>query len=663
LNKLKFTFFILIIICVTSVFGETVITEANLITGNKTLGTVTLEGNAHIKYADINIYGDYIKFNKINGTILAQGNVKAKLSHSTITGDEITYLLDTDKAIVKNGTLVIEEFRFKADKIETENQDYFYLENAKFTSCPKECDKWFFNAKSIKLRREGYATFKSLKFEINGKTYLYLPVFIYPAKLKRAAGFLIPSFGSSSKYGFKFNQEIFIPIKTSQDITIEADYYAKAGTGLGLEYRISRTKNEFGRFRGYSINDKLKKQPDGTSTKRAFADMAYSYHSSNLGIDLDLFEGHDFDIVRDFNFDKYSFAMRQFYTNFSFKYQITDFYLELSLNRRNIIFQNDDQWFSSLPSLSIHSKNIFFLNRAISLNATTELIDSPIVNNNINRSSATLTTRTNYKFNLFNLSEKLSLKFTNYSSNNILQSNFEGQFSYKLISPTLIKKTNSYSHKLNLFSEFGYRSTTKEFPETVFDMYDYINPDGLFVQAGVESSLFINNKTVTGGFYIEKTFGENYYHNEVYTEKTSDYAPIKGYITLPFKNFSLGIQAAYDSSINQLDTLMVSANITNSIRLSYLKAYTYGVNDKRDSIIVSFSKQINDKWSTDLTLDYDFTISDLRYQVYSITYYNKCIGFSLKYLNNTYTIRDDNQVTFSLILKDIGEFLKYKIGL
>jgi hypothetical protein len=209
----------------------------------------------------------------------------------------------------------------------------------------------------------------------------------------------------------------------------------------------------------------------------------------------------------------------------------------------------------------------------------------------------------------------------------------------------------------------GYRANSEEFPIKLYDLNDYINPDGFFLKAGVETAFVFNNKVTTGGLYVEKTFGDEFYHNSVLTDKMSDFAPVKGYVTLPFENFSLNLSGSYDTALNELETLSVNARFKNNIRLSYLKSYTYGEETKRDSAILSYSKQISNKWNASFLVDYDFKISDFRYQVYSITYYNKCIGFSLKYLNNTYTLRDDNEITISLILKDIGEFLKYKMGI
>ncbi len=664
LNKIKFIA-CLFLICFSflEVKCETVKTEADVISANKTKGIVLLEGNAQISYTDLQIFADYIRFDKINGIVFANGNVKATLKYSKLQGEEVTYYLDNGKVLLKNGSLAIEGFRFEAAQIETENQDKFYLTNAKFTSCPDGCDKWYFKAKKIKVKREGYATFKSLKFEINGRTYLYLPAFIYPAKTKRAAGLLMPSFGGSSKYGFKFNQKLFIPIGNSHDVTLETDYYENAGTGLGFEYRLSRIPGEFGRFYGYSIKDKLKLNEEENPARRTFSDITYSYNSSLFNINLDLFEGNDFDIVRDFNFDKYSFAMRQYYTNFLLNFKNNHFNFSIGANRRKILFKEGNERFNTLPSVNVVSNNLFFLNRSVNLYGTAEVIDSPFFNKNVTRTKLGVTVRKNYSLKSLTLVETFKFNYTNYDNNNYLQSFTSGEFSYKLNSPSFVKKREESITKINFFAESGYRTTSKNFPVKLYDLNDYINPEGIFFKTGVETVFSVSEKIATGGLYIEKTFGNNYFHNFVLTDKVSDFAPVKAYVTLPFKRVSLNLFASYDTALNELDTLSLNARFSNNIRLSYLKAYTYGEETKRDSAILSYTKQISDKWNASFLVDYDFKISDFRYQIYSITYYNKCIGFSLKYLNNTYTLRDDNEVTISLILKDIGEFLKYKMGI
>lgn len=118
------------------------------------------------------------------------------------------------------------------------NKSEFTLNNGSFTTCPIDNEFWSIHADKIILsQEEGWGETHGMTLKVLDTPILYLPYFTYPISDKRQSGFLIPSFGPSSKYGFEIETPFYWNIAENIDATITPRYMANQGVQLKTELR------------------------------------------------------------------------------------------------------------------------------------------------------------------------------------------------------------------------------------------------------------------------------------------------------------------------------------------------------------------------------------------------------------------------------------------
>ncbi|RLE21579.1 MAG: hypothetical protein DRJ08_05345, partial [Acidobacteria bacterium] len=477
-------------------FSDTLNMTANEVHSDTKKEVYRLVGSATVESPKITIHADLITIYKKEKRIVAEGNVHGKLTNGKFTGETLVYHTDEGTADILNGSIVLnQDFVFRAKEIHYLGKDRYRLIDGSMTTCPNCCARWSFDASQIKVKKEGYAVFDNLTFRAGAHHYIYLPKFIYPAKMKRTFGLLIPEIGNSSTQGFKYRQSLFIPIGETMDATYTLDYYSKAGTGNGFEYRLARKPGEFGRFYVYTINDRLKGE------RRSIFDGNYHYFlPSGDKIRLESFEGDDFDLIRDFTFRKYDLAMRNYFTDFSYEINRSHFQLTVSASRRNILFTDGETTFYNLPEIRFSSRALALSGYQIRLDAGVGDIQNPnIDDSNFLSSFASAEATRNFTLGNFTVVDRFKAAFHNYGDNPVLNNFSSWLGEVKLFSPALEHDYGKTIHRVQLFAALGYHNASEAFPEFINDEEDYIMPDGMYGSLGVESTFISGDTTAIGG--------------------------------------------------------------------------------------------------------------------------------------------------------------------
>jgi len=87
------------------------------------------------------------------------------------------------------------------------------------------------------MTRDGYAYANWATFRLGGVPVFYAPFMGFPVKEERQTGLLAPSFGFSSKDGFKAEIPLFITLGESADVTLSPFIATQSRTGLSVGYR------------------------------------------------------------------------------------------------------------------------------------------------------------------------------------------------------------------------------------------------------------------------------------------------------------------------------------------------------------------------------------------------------------------------------------------
>src|SRR5205807_2837066 len=94
-------------------------------------------------------------------------------------------------------------------------------------------------------------------FRIKGIPVVYLPFAAPPVeKLGRQSGFLVPTFGTSSRKGTIFGDSFYWAINRSMDDTIGAEYFSSRGWALHNNFRMRTSQRSYLNLDYFGVMDR-----------------------------------------------------------------------------------------------------------------------------------------------------------------------------------------------------------------------------------------------------------------------------------------------------------------------------------------------------------------------------------------------------------------------
>lgn len=217
----------------------------------------TTRGSVEVVQGNRILRADMIRVNPETKEAVATGEITLIDGEDILKSDRMEINLDTQKGTIYNGRLLFkkENFHVVSKEIEKLGKDSYRIIDGSFTTCDGASPPWKFTGREVNVTIEGYATVKHAVFYLKDIPVLYFPYIIYPAKIKRQTGFLIPSIAYSKEEGTGMTLPFFWAISRSMDATFSIDYRSKRGVGEELEYRHIFSRNSLGNLYFYHMNE------------------------------------------------------------------------------------------------------------------------------------------------------------------------------------------------------------------------------------------------------------------------------------------------------------------------------------------------------------------------------------------------------------------------
>ncbi len=237
--KQKIIILILIVLVTAPMFAKksapTIKADDQQITENKLIAS----GNVEIAWDGYRIYADYLEFDQETKIIMAKGRVTMASRETVLTGDKLSFNLKekTGEMYDSYGQLP-PTIRYHTQKIKQVNDDTLKFDKLDFTSCTQCKPRWKITCSKGKIKKEKYIAMSHVLFKIKNIPVLYLPYLRYPVnKNGRSTGLLFPKIGSNAMKGFFLSNSLYWAISENTDLTLNFDYFSKAGIGAGEEFR------------------------------------------------------------------------------------------------------------------------------------------------------------------------------------------------------------------------------------------------------------------------------------------------------------------------------------------------------------------------------------------------------------------------------------------
>jgi len=199
---------------------------------------IKLVGNSTITYHAAHLKSDTISINLKNKQAFTRGQSILEDGSYLILGDGISYDMDSEFGIVKNGATKFEQGFCYGDELRKIESETFDLDNAIFTTCDALNPHFYIRAKKLRLYKDDKIIAKPLIVYVNHLPIFALPYGTFTIKRGRESGFLVPSPGYNSVDGKMLRDIAYYQVWGKYaDSKLSLDYYENTGWELNLRNR------------------------------------------------------------------------------------------------------------------------------------------------------------------------------------------------------------------------------------------------------------------------------------------------------------------------------------------------------------------------------------------------------------------------------------------
>jgi LPS-assembly protein len=221
--------------------------QADAVEYDDKLALTIARGHVEISQSGQVLLADQVTYNQKTDTVTAAGHVSLLLPTGEVVFSDFMELRNSmNDAFADNVRMLLSDrSRLAANAARRVNGNRLELRRGVYSPCdlcpqdPTAPPAWQIRAREISDDKElKLIEFRDMVMEIDGVPVFYTPYLSEPEpSVKRASGFLTPSFGNSNLVGFHFSLPYFWAIDNDKDLTLAPRFTSKAGPLLATEYR------------------------------------------------------------------------------------------------------------------------------------------------------------------------------------------------------------------------------------------------------------------------------------------------------------------------------------------------------------------------------------------------------------------------------------------
>ena len=674
-----------------------------------------LSGKVELKYRDMVIHAERLVLLRAEQRVLGEGEVVLDQGPRRLSGKTLDYNLETRTGTLTDARAFVQpDLSFTGKVIEKVGEKKFRIQHGTLTSCTGDpTPDWSFRMTSARVELEGYAHIFNTTMWTKKLPVFYLPYVLWPAKLDRASGLLVPNIGYSERRGEYLGLAYFQTLGRSYDTTFYYDWYGKGYYGGGNEFRYRPTAGTRGETSVYFIND--------VETGDWRWKASWDHESADLpggmrGV-VSFRDFSDFDFFRDFERGSNLSTVRRIPSRAFLSGSWGAHSLNVLVERVQTFLSADsiiEQ--ERLPEIDYNLSKLK-LGRAplyLSFNANASFLSSGLTDSETSSyGRVDLAPELTLPLRLFpwlNLSVAAGGRATWYGDSlpqerKDAAGNWLGNYcgdtpatganngfcgaaetriyptaSAEVVGPvfTRIFETargpfSKLKHIIEPRWSYSYVGTI-DHPESfpLFDERDRVNVYNLGEFALVNRVLAKPRDPKAGGareilsFSLAQAFSfddtqplQTAPDGSKSSSRSALFATLRFY---PAQSFTLQAQAQYNTLFGGLDSTSLSATLGLDrvyVGLNWFTRYQADVGEtSSDQMRVSIGLEILPKrLSLESQLNYDLLSADLQQQRYTIVYNSQCWGVRIELREFTSIDRQDRDYRFALTLKNVGTFL------
>lgn len=239
--------------------GGPVTLSADTLEFDEETGVAVAEGNVEVGLGKRIVRADRIRYDAGTGEAEFSGKVRYEDAGDEFSFDRIILNIRNETGILYNGTIRIRtnEYRISSERFEKTGSRTFLIRKGTLTTCPCEDEPdWKFKVGRSRVTLDGYAVSKDVTFHVKGVPVLWIPWGVFPVKLKRQSGFLVPSFSRAPSKGYTFLLPYYWAVSRWSDATLSLEAMSRRGYRPEAEYRYVLNRESEGAARATWFRDK-----------------------------------------------------------------------------------------------------------------------------------------------------------------------------------------------------------------------------------------------------------------------------------------------------------------------------------------------------------------------------------------------------------------------
>ena len=207
------------------------------------LNTSQLSNEIRITSGKNTITAGQAIYDESGSSINVSGGFTLENSDLFIEGQSALINTNDETAVLKNTQYFFPNIpaRGSSEEFRIEKENLYVLIKPTYTTCNQMDQSWELVADELSINgEEGKAKNISLRF--GNVPILYLPKLSFPTNDDRKSGFLIPSFGSSSKRGLEIEIPYYWNLAPNADLKTTVNWMKKRGAEIKSQLRFLTSK-------------------------------------------------------------------------------------------------------------------------------------------------------------------------------------------------------------------------------------------------------------------------------------------------------------------------------------------------------------------------------------------------------------------------------------
>ncbi|UCG42262.1 MAG: LPS-assembly protein LptD [candidate division WOR-3 bacterium] len=213
-----------------STTGDTVYYSGKKVTFYARKEEVVLLDSAWVRYGDMTVYSDSIRYDTKIHRLAAYGDVLFTSADQNITGDLLQYDVDTRKGMMRTARTELPEGFFAAEEVWLVDEKALNARHGHYTTCEMNRPHYDFYGPRVKLLMDDVAITRPVVFRTFRFPVLAAPFWLVPVASERKSGLLPFKVGNSSLQGwYAKNIAYYWVINDYADATFTLDVMTRKG--------------------------------------------------------------------------------------------------------------------------------------------------------------------------------------------------------------------------------------------------------------------------------------------------------------------------------------------------------------------------------------------------------------------------------------------------